>query len=180
MSIDESGPSIGRNLLDVLKQPMLVLLVAAGAVNFALADPLDGAVMFSFVLIVIGISAHQTWRTEKALQVLRDLTAPTALVIRSGRHERIPSRDVVIGDRIVLNEGDRVPADALLVNGSNLTVDESLLTGESIPTVKSAQGDREVFAGTLIGRGHAEAAVVEVGAAEEQRLALREAAPQRG
>ena len=163
MSIDESGPSIGRNLLDVLKQPMLVLLVAAGAVNFALADPLDGAVMFSFVLIVIGISAHQTWRTEKALQALRDLTAPTALVIRSGRHERIPSRDVVIGDRIVLNEGDRVPADALLVNGSNLTVDESLLTGESIPTVKSAQGDREVFAGTLIGRGHAEAAVVEVG-----------------
>ena len=163
MSIDESGPSIGRNLLDVLKQPMLVLLVAAGGVNFALADPLDGAVMFSFVLIVIGISAHQTWRTEKALRALRDLTAPTALVIRSGRHERIPSRDVIIGDRIVLNEGDRVPADALLVNGSSLTVDESLLTGESIPVVKSAQGDREVFAGTLIGRGHAEAAVVEVG-----------------
>ena len=168
MSIDESGPSIGRNLLDVLKQPMLALLVAAGAVNFALADPLDGVVMFSFVLIVIAISAHQTWRTEKALKALRDLTAPTALVIRSGRHERIPSRDVIVGDRIVLNEGDRVPADALLVNSSSLTVDESLLTGESIPVVKSAQGDREVFAGTLIGRGHAEATVVEVG--ESTRL----------
>jgi len=163
MSIEESGPSIGRSLIEILKQPMLVLLIGAGAINFALADPLDGAVMFSFVLIVIAISAHQTWRTEKALRALQDLTAPTALVVRSGRHERIPSRDVVRGDRIVLNEGDRVPADANLVNGSNLTVDESLLTGESIPVVKSADGDREVFAGTLIGRGHAEAIVERIG-----------------
>jgi Ca2+-transporting ATPase len=130
-----------RNLLqqawEVVRQPMLLLLLGAGTVNFLLAEPLDGAILMSFVVVVIGISIYQERKTEHALAALRDLSSPRALVIRDGERVRVAGRDVVRGDQAVLAEGDRVPADAVLLECMNFSVDESALTGESVPVRKT-------------------------------------------
>lgn len=174
--------SLLRQAWDVLRQPMLLLLVAAGTVNFILAEPLDGAVLMSFVLVVIGISIAQEHKTERALAALRDLSAPRGLVIRDGRQLWLPGRDVVRGDVVLLAEGDRVPADAVLIDAVNVSVDESALTGESVPVRKSAvpeaqigegmgppggDGTPWVFSGTLVVKGHAVGVVQATGAGTE-------------
>ncbi len=171
-----------RQALDVVRQPMLLLLLGAGTVNIVLADPLDGAVLLSFVVVVIAISIYQAHKTENALAALRDLSSPRALVIRDGHQSRIVGRDVVRGDVVVLTEGDRVPADGVVVDAVNLTVDESALTGESIPVRKAAAADWDgtavmgppggdatpwVFSGTLVVKGHAIAVVAATGAGTE-------------
>jgi P-type Ca2+ transporter type 2C len=162
-----------RNLLqqawDVIRQPMLLLLLGAGTVNFLLSEPLDAGILVSFVVVVIVISIYQEHRTETALVALRDLSSPRALVIRDGQRIRIAGRDVVRGDVLVLAEGDRVAADGTLLDCVNLSVDESALTGESIPVRKSRAGARSadaamgrpggdgtpwVFSGTLAVKGH--------------------------
>ncbi|MFM8999775.1 MAG: cation-transporting P-type ATPase, partial [Actinomycetota bacterium] len=131
-----------RNLLQqaagVLREPMLLFLVAAGVINFAIAEPLDGVILMCTVVIVIGISIAQEHRTENALVALRDLSSPRALVVRDGVRVRIPGAEVVPGDVVVLAEGDRVPADALVLDAVGLSVDESALTGESVPVRKVA------------------------------------------
>ena len=140
---NELPTALKRNLLrqswDVVRQPMLLLLLGAGTVNFLLAEPLDGFILMSFVVVVIGISIYQEHKTENALAALRELSSPRALVVRDGRQGRIPGREVVRGDLVLLSEGDRVPADAILLDAVNLTVDESALTGESVPVLKSAR-----------------------------------------
>lgn len=175
-----------RNLLqeawEVVRQPMLLLLLGAGAVNFALAEPLDGAMLMAFVLVVLAISIYQEHKTENALAALRDLSSPRALVIRDGQQVRIAGRDVVRGDVMLLAEGDRVPADAILVEGTNFSVDESALTGESVPVRKVAGSAEQlsadmgqpggdatpwVFSGTLAVKGHAIARAKETGAGTE-------------
>ncbi|KRE78648.1 cation-translocating P-type ATPase [Arthrobacter sp. Soil763] len=174
-----------RNLLQqtwaVVRQPMLLLLLVAGTVNFLLAELLDGVLLLSFVVVVIGISIYQERKTENALAALRDLSSPRALVIRDGEQLRIPGREVVRGDLALLAEGDRVPADAVLLDSRNLTVDESALTGESVPVRKAADpaaaagpmgrpgGDATpwVFSGTLVVKGHGLARVTGTGAGTE-------------
>jgi P-type Ca2+ transporter type 2C len=175
-----------RNLLqqawEVIRQPILLLLLGAGAVNFVLAEPLDGAVLMSFVVVVIAISIYQEHKTENALAALRDLSSPRALVIRDGVQVRIAGRDVVRGDHALLAEGDRVPADAVLLDSMNFSVDESALTGESVPVQKAAvkaepasapmgrpggDGTPWVFSGTLVVKGHGLALVKATGAGTE-------------
>lgn len=138
-----------RNLLQqtwaVVKQPMLMLLLAAGAINLVLAEPLDSLLLMAMVLIVISISIIQERKAENALAALRDLTSPMALVIRDSVELKIASRDVVIGDLILVSEGDRVPADAVLLSSTNLLLDESALTGESL-AVQKLQSSREIGA----------------------------------
>ena len=138
-----------RNILQqawaVLREPMLMLLLAAGIINFALSEPLDGVILMMSAVLVIVISIYQEHKTENALVALRDLSSPRALVVRDGEHVRIPGRDVVRGDLVLLNEGDRVPADGIVVEGVNLSVDESALTGESVP-VRKAPGEAEQLA----------------------------------
>src|SRR5512136_3346842 len=107
---------------------MLLLLLGAGAVNFLLAEPLDGIILMSFVFVVIGIELYQEHKTENALAALRDLASPRALVLRDGQRVRIAGREVVRGDYVLLAEGDRVPADAVLVECVTLSADESTLT----------------------------------------------------
>lgn len=124
--------------LDVLREPMFLLLVSAGAIYLLLGDINDALMLMGFVCVVMGITIYQEFKTERVLEALRDLTSPRALVIRDSIALRIPGRDVVRGDILVLSEGDRVPADATLFECSNLTVDESLLTGESVAVRKSA------------------------------------------
>ncbi len=169
-----------RNLVQqawtVVNQPVILLLLGAGTINFVLAEPLDSAVLMLAVLVVITISVYQERKTENALAALRELSSPRALVIRDGRRQRIAGRDVVNGDAVVLVEGDRVPADAVLVEGTGLTVDESALTGESVPVRKVADstavamgapgGDATpwVFSGTLVLAGRGVALVQGIGA----------------
>ncbi len=174
--------SFMRIVWEVVKEPMLLLLVAAGTVNIIISmqDPSrikEAALLFVFVVIVIGITVFQERKTERALDALRDLSSPRALVIRDGLQVRIAGREVVRGDLILLAEGDRVPADAVLLDCSNLNIDESLLTGESVPVRKAAcgpdasmtvglpggDGTPWVFSGTLVVKGQGVAQVAAVG-----------------
>jgi Ca2+-transporting ATPase len=155
----------------VAHQPMFLLLVACGTIYLILGDLREALMLLGFVFVVVGITLFQERKTERALEALRDLSSPRALVIRGGKQTRIPGRDVVRGDVIVLNEGDRVPADAVLLSCINLSVDESLLTGESVPVRKTAcagipemarPGGEDlpfVYSGTLIVKGQGIATV---------------------
>ena len=197
---NELPTAMRRNLLQeawtVIRQPMLLLLLGAGAVNFVLAEPLDGAMLMAFVVVVIGISIYQEHKTERALAALRDLSSPRALVIRGGTQIRIAGREVVRGDVLLLAEGDRVPADAVLVECANFSIDESALTGESVPVRKVEQpnaadqslgrpgGDATpwVFSGTLVVKGHGIAVARGTGAGTELGkigAALRSIEPER-
>ncbi len=165
-------------LLEVLREPMIFLLVACAAVYLLLGDRQEALVLAVSVACVVGLSLWQSRKTERALDALRDLASPRALVVRGGRERRIPGREVVVGDVVVLVEGDRVPADGRLVRASSLAVDESLLTGESVPVAKRAvetapagpPGGPDtpfVWSGTLAVRGRGVCVVGATGAATE-------------
>lgn len=162
---EEAPPSLLALMWTVIREPMLILLLVAGAINFALAEPLDGTLLMAATVIVIGITIYQERKTANAVHALKDLTAPQATVLRDGQRLRIDARDVVVGDVLVVNEGDRVCADAVLFEAENIYVDESLLTGESVPVAKSisldqaqvapgGEGTPWLFSGTLLTKGH--------------------------
>ena len=120
----------------VVKEPMFLLLVACGTLYLVLGDIQEGLMLLGFVFVIMGIEFYQEKKTEKALDALKDLASPRALVIREGVEKRIAGREVVTNDLVVLQEGDRVPADATVLYAVNLGTDESLLTGESVPVSK--------------------------------------------
>ena len=164
----------------VAREPMFLLLIACGAVYLALGDLGEALLLLSFVFVIIGITIYQERRTERTLEALRDLSSPRALVIRDGERKRIVGREVVRGDILVLSEGDRVPADAVVLSCTNLMVDESLLTGESVPVRKAPcigaipptgrpGGDDLpfVFSSTLVVKGHGIAQSQAIGAHTE-------------
>ena len=130
-----------RIILDVVREPMLALLLGGGAIYLALGDLKEALILVVFATMSVLITVVQETRTERVLEALRDLTSPRALVIRDGERKRIAGREVVRGDVIVLSEGDRVPADAVLVQSHDLQIDESLLTGESVPVTPCAGRD---------------------------------------
>jgi Ca2+-transporting ATPase len=172
--LESSRPrSAWRIALRVTGEPMILLLLASGGVYLLLGDRYEAIGLLSAIFLVIGITLFQEQRSERALEALRDLSSPRALVIRDGQRIRIPGREVVPGDVIVLNEGDRVPADAVLLAALNLTIDESLITGESVPVEKVAdKGLRAasdqtwslVHSGTLVVAGQGTARVEATGA----------------
>lgn len=164
----------------VMREPMILLLLAAAAISFLLAEPIDALILLMSVLIVMAISLYQQRKTENALNALRQLSAPRALVVRDGTSVRIPGREVVRDDLVILAEGDRVPADGVVVDAAQLRVDESVLTGESVPVVKSAGADDDhqigppggdgtpwVFAGTVVVGGHGHVLVQRTGGTTE-------------
>src|SRR6516165_9844087 len=124
-------------ILEVLREPMLALLIGGGMIYLILGDLKEALILLVFATLSIVITVVQETRTERVLEALRDLTSPRALVIRDGKRRRIAGREVARGDLIVLAEGDRVPADAVLRDAQDLQTDESLLTGESVPVRKS-------------------------------------------
>ncbi|EGF92629.1 ATPase, P-type transporting, HAD superfamily, subfamily IC family protein [Asticcacaulis biprosthecium C19] len=154
-----------RIVLEVLREPMLVLLLAGGVIYLVIGDLKEALVLLGFAMASVAITVVQEARTEKVLEALRDLTSPRALVLRDGQRVGIEGREVARGDVIVLSEGDRVPADAKLIESHDLQVDESLLTGESLPVRKtpSETDDGRVFSGALIVRGTAVAEVFATG-----------------
>jgi Ca2+-transporting ATPase len=157
-------PAIVR---DVLREPMLALLLVAGLTYFLLGDHTEAAVLLLFGGVSIVLTVVQEYRTERVLEALRDLSAPRALVLREGVPVRIPGREVVAGDVLVLEAGDRVAADGVLLAASNLTADESLLTGESLAVTKDAAEETDtatqVYAGTVIVGGNGLAEVTATG-----------------
>ena len=162
-------------LLNVLREPMFLMLIACGMLYMLLGDHEEALMLIGFVVVIIGITLYQEQKTERALDALRDLSSPRALVIRDGQQIRIAGRDVVRDDIILIAEGDRVPADAILHSGSNISVDESLLTGESVPVRKTTWdgisvmgrpgGDDQpfIYSGTLIVKGQGIAQVSATG-----------------
>ncbi len=129
-------------LLDVLREPMFLMLIACGALYMLLGDQGEALMLMGFVVVIIGITFYQEQKTERALDALRDLSSPRALVIRDGHQQRIAGREVVRDDLLLVAEGDRVPADSVLLSCSNISADESLLTGESVPVRKAAWDGR--------------------------------------
>lgn len=171
-----SGLLIAR---DTLREPMLLLLIIAGGVYFALGDLSEALMLMLAVFLVIGITLYQELKTERVLAALKELSSPRALVIRDGEEQRIAGREVVRGDILVLKEGDRIAADAVLRAATNLKTDESLLTGESLAVMKTSTaallslprpgGENLpfVYSGSLVVQGHGIAEVLATGTRTE-------------
>ncbi len=166
--------------LEVVREPMFLLLLACGLIYLLSGEVQEALMLLGFVFVVMGITFYQERKTERALESLRDLSSPRALVIRNGEKIRIPGREVVRGDLILLEEGDRVAADAVVVSAVNLSVDESLLTGESVPVRKQAAEEAPdrmgppggddlpfVYSGALVVGGQGIARVMATGLATE-------------
>ena len=167
-----------RIITDALREPMLQLLLAASINYLFLGSVMEALILLGFALINIALVVVQESRNERALAALRDLTSPHAIVIRDKCRRRILAREVVEGDIVVLTEGDRVPADALVLEADNMKVDESLLTGESVPVCKVINPDAVpsgpeirpggddspyIWAGSLVVSGDAIACVTATG-----------------
>ena len=164
---------------ETAKDPMFALLLAAALVYGVLGDLQQGLALLVFVLVVLGLTLYQEGRTERAVAALRDLSSPRALVLRDARLQRVAGAEVVVGDLLVLTEGDRIAADAMLLSANNLRVDESLLTGEAVPVRKAVAaaagvsprpgGDDLpfVYSGTMVNQGQGMARVCATGAHSE-------------
>src|ERR1035437_3900523 len=164
-------------MLETLHEPMFALLLVAGVLYLVLGDLQEGLILFGLVLVVLALTLYQEGKTERAIESLRDLTSPRALVIRDGQPLRIAGSEVVRGDILILAEGDRIAADAVRVRRPEIRVDESLLTGEPVPVDKVVQAsapvgplpvaDSRLYSGTLLVKGHGSACVTATGARSE-------------
>lgn len=171
--------SIMQIAIEVLREPMFLLLLAGGAIYLLLGDLQEALLLLGFVFVIIGITLYQERKTENALQALKNLSSPRARVIRDGEARFIPGREVVRGDLVLVAEGDRIPADGAIRVATNLSVDESLLTGESVPVrkrtwdgttaVQRPGGDEEpfVYSGTLVVQGQATVEILGTGLTTE-------------
>lgn len=157
----------GRSWLHILREtvrdPMFSLLLAAAGLYLLLGELQESLSLGLMVCVVIGLTLYQEGKTERAIQALRDLSSPRARVIRDGQAQTLAGRELVRGDLILLAEGDRIAADAELLSAGELQVDESLLTGESLPVSKSADGVSALHAGTLVVQGQGLARVSATG-----------------
>ena len=159
----------------VVREPMFLLLISASAIYLMIGDLREALVLFASVFVMVGITFHQERKTERALEALRELASPRAHVLRDGEWRAVASREVVVGDLVLVKEGDRTPADATLLRADHVVADESLLTGESMPVRKRADDSQRawarpggddlpfIYSGTLLTGGHGLARVVATG-----------------
>jgi P-type Ca2+ transporter type 2C len=172
--------NVFRIAFEVVREPMFLLLLACGIVYLISGEREEAILLLGFVLVIIGITFYQERKTERALEALRDLSSPRALVIRDGEKKRIPGREVARGDVMLVSEGDRVPADSVVLDSVSLAADESLLTGESVPVRKCAADSEPaamgrpggedlpfVFSGSLVVQGQGVVRVIATGAHTE-------------
>lgn len=159
-----SRPKVIMLMLDTVKDPMVALLVLSGVLYFFLGQYAEGIMMLLALFLVLTISFYQELRSSNAISRLKEMMQPDVTVIRDGKKQVIHSRELVPGDIIWLEEGQKVPADAGIMEAHDLTVNESLLTGESMPVAKSPGGeDNQLFQGTLISSGSCLATVLTTG-----------------
>jgi len=123
--------------ISVIKEPMLGLLLGAGIIYLILGEPKDAIMLSTFILFMIGITVYQERKTENAIEALKDLSTPKVTVVRNGVRQIVSGKDIVPGDLVLVKSGDRLPADGKVVQTDNFQVDESVLTGESLPVGKS-------------------------------------------
>ncbi|MEX1142060.1 MAG: HAD-IC family P-type ATPase [Thermoleophilaceae bacterium] len=157
--------------------PLIYILLAASAITLAIGEVVDSGVIFAVVLVNAAVGFIQESRAERAMEALATMLTVTVCVVRDGERQRLPSQELVPGDLLVIEAGDMVGADARLVEQRELEVDESALTGESVPARKAVEelpadtgvGDRAnmAFSGTLVSRGYGIGVVVATGAATE-------------
>ena len=162
----DARPSLAVWLLRALADPMVLLLLVAGATYLALGDRFDAIVVLVALVPIIAVGLLLEARAERALDRLKQLTAPTATVWRDGQPVVVPAEEVVPGDQIAIREGDVVPADGTLQEATQIALDESALTGESLPVAKDPTGmpgERQVFAGTTVVSGRGAFAVTATG-----------------
>lgn len=171
---EKRGDSPLKLLLNQFKDFMVLVLVGATIISGLLGEMLDALTIIAIILINGVLGFYQEYRAERSLRALKELSAPFAKVIRGGELLHIPARDLVSGDLVLLESGDRVPADLRFVECNDCSVDESALTGESVPVVKSAGkldsadlalGDRKNcgYLGTMVTRGTAKGIVTVTG-----------------
>jgi Ca2+-transporting ATPase len=176
--VSEKKESFARKILHVIGEPMFLLLLVTAAIYFILGEPKDGIIMLAFVVGIISIEVIQEWKTDKTLNALKDLSAPTVKVLRDGREKIISSSDLVPGDIMFIAEGVKVPADGVVLKASTLCIDESSLTGESAGVWKIAVEDKGpgateywrqdyCYAGTLVTQGMGIIRVEKIGADTE-------------
>ena len=161
-------------LVEQFKNVLILILLGATVISLFLGHGIESIVIAVIVLFAVLLGFIQEYRAERAIEALRQMAAPTATVIRDGQETKIPARDVVPGDVVVLHTGDRIPADGRLIESINLQLEEAALTGESVPVEKHTQalptddlpvGDRKnmVYAGTAVTYGRGKALIVATG-----------------
>lgn len=166
--------SFARIVIDVVKEPMFILLLSCGILYLFLGSVTESISLVVGILFIMVVTLYQERKTERALDELKKLASPKAMVIRNGIRKKIPGREVVPGDVIVISEGNNVPADALLLQSAHLLVDESILTGEAVPVRKNEHGSISqqlsggedspyVYSGTMVVKGTGLARVLATG-----------------
>lgn len=151
-------------VLSLIKEPMSLLLIVACSLYFILGQQAEGWMTLIAILIVFAIGLYQEVRSSKAIAALKQMSAPEVMVIRDGKQLVIQVRELVPGDIMLLAEGNKVPADGTIIHANDLTVNESVLTGESVPVTKgSSTEDKKIFHGTLINSGSCLVMVTETG-----------------
>jgi Ca2+-transporting ATPase len=175
---EEEREPFWREYLEELTEPLILLLIFTGILYVVLGEAGDGITIFVVILLLVAVEVVNEQRAKRAIRALQKIAEPTALVVRDGRPREIPVEEVVPGDVAMLQAGRRVPADARVIEGYGLTVDESALTGESAPVAKDGTGTPEegvplaertnmVYSGTLVTRGRGKAMVVGTGMGTE-------------
>jgi Ca2+-transporting ATPase len=171
---ETAGASFWQLVLDQFKNFLVLLLIASSLISMAIGEWVDAAAILAIVIINAVLGVLQEWRAEQSLQALKRMAAPTAVVIRDGHQETIPSEQLVPGDLVVLTAGNNVPADLRLIESVNLRIQEASLTGESTPVEKNASvvlnadiplGDRRnsAFMGTVVTYGRGKGIVTATG-----------------
>lgn len=161
-----------RTLGEVLREPMFLLLLAASAIYFVLGDVSEALTLLAFVAGIVFLTVFQSHRTAQVLDSLREMSAPRAQVLRDGQRQLVSAAELVPGDVVFVDEGARVPADGTLTEAHELSVDESLLTGESVSVNKSASRanvrseqalDSQLFFGSMVVQGQGQMIVTATG-----------------
>lgn len=161
--------------IKIIKEPMFILLISAGIIYLLMGDITDALMLIVAIVVVISITFYQEKKTERTLDALRNLSSPRALVIRDGEQKKIIGKEIVRGDIVIITEGDRIPADGVALYCENLSIDESLLTGESIPVRKSDWDGKQtegniggddspfIYSGSLVVSGRAVVEINKIG-----------------
>jgi P-type Ca2+ transporter type 2C len=152
------------SLLDIVKEPMFLLLFTATSVYFITGDYGDGIFMAIAIVLVVAISVFQESRSRNAIEALKKLSQPKCKVIRNSLIIEIPTEEIVIGDCVQLEEGAFVPADGIILTSNDFSVNESILTGESLSVFKSKESEnKQVFQGTIVASGLAICEITAIG-----------------